>query len=293
MLFYAKEVFRLIRPHQWVKNGFVLAGVFFGHEWKDPETLLRALVAAAAFSLVSSSVYILNDIRDIEQDRAHPRKKERPLARGSIPLSVAIVLAVLLLGAGLGAGLWISPIAAGLMGIYVVMNVAYSMGLKHIVILDVFIIALGFMLRILVGTAGLGIDPSRWLLFCGLMVTLFLGFSKRRAELYVRANQAGEPSRQVLEHYTPLLLDIMMGVTASCVLMSYALYTINERTIRIHGTEDLMYTVPFVIYGVFRYMYLLHMRGGGEDTAKDLVRDPHILVTVILWAATVVWIIEA
>lgn len=293
MLVYVKDVLRLIRPHQWIKNAFVLAGVFFGHEWKDPETLARALIAAAAFSLVSSSVYILNDIRDVEADRAHPRKKERPLARGSIALPVAIALAVVLLAVGLVAGYWISPTAAALMAIYVAMNLAYSMGLKHVVILDVFIIALGFMLRILVGTAGLGIDPSRWLLFCGLMVTLFLGFSKRRAELYVRANHSGEPSRQVLEHYTPLLLDIKMGITAACVIMSYALYTINERTMRIHGTEDLMYTVPFVIYGVFRYMYLLHMRGGGEDTARDLVRDPHILVTVILWAVTVVWIIES
>jgi 4-hydroxybenzoate polyprenyltransferase len=289
MLGYVQDLLRLIRPHQWIKNAFVLAGVLFGHEWRDPEKLGMALAAAAAFSLVSSSIYIVNDMRDVEQDRQHPRKRDRPLARGAIALPAAAVMAVLLFSTGFALALLVSRMAAALVGIYFVMNLAYSMGLKHVVILDVFIIAMGFMLRILVGTIGIDIVPSEWLLFCGLMVTLFLGFTKRRAELYVRAG--GGASRQVLDQYTPLHLDIMIGVTVACVIMSYTLYTMSERTIRIHGTENLIYTVPFVIYGLFRYIHLLHSGGGGEDTAKDLIRDPHILVTGVLWVVVTVWLI--
>ena len=290
MLVSARDLFKLIRPHQWIKNTFVLAGILFGHEWKDPDKLTLALAAAAAFSLISSCIYILNDIQDVDQDREHPKKKDRPLARGAISMPVAAFVAIMLFSMGFALALFVSPIAAGLMGGYFVMNLAYSMGLKHIVILDVFIIAMGFMLRILVGTIGIGIEPSEWLLFCGLMVTLFLGFTKRRAEMYVR--EGGGASRAVLDHYTPLHLDILIGVTVSCVIMSYTLYTMNERTIATHGTEKLIYTVPFVIYGLFRYVHLLHSSGGGEDTAKDLVRDPHILVTGLLWVAVTFWLIE-
>lgn len=290
MLVSARDLFKLIRPHQWIKNAFVLAGILFGHEWKDPDKLTLALAAAAAFSLISSCIYILNDIQDVDQDREHPKKKDRPLARGAISMPVAAFVAIMLFSMGFALALFVSPIAAGLMGGYFVMNLAYSMGLKHIVILDVFIIAMGFMLRILVGTIGIGIEPSEWLLFCGLMVTLFLGFTKRRAEMYVR--EGGGASRAVLDHYTPLHLDILIGVTVSCVIMSYTLYTMNERTIATHGTEKLIYTVPFVIYGLFRYVHLLHSSGGGEDTAKDLVRDPHILVTGLLWVAVTFWLIE-
>ena len=193
MLVSARDLFKLIRPHQWIKNAFVLAGILFGHEWKDPDKLTLALAAAAAFSLISSCIYILNDIQDVDQDREHPKKKDRPLARGAISMPVAAFVAIMLFSMGFALALFVSPIAAGLMGGYFVMNLAYSMGLKHIVILDVFIIAMGFMLRILVGTIGIGIEPSEWLLFCGLMVTLFLGFTKRRAEMYVR--EGGGASR--------------------------------------------------------------------------------------------------
>lgn len=290
MLSTLRDLLKLIRPHQWIKNAFVLAGILFGHEWKDPDKLALALSAAAAFSLISSCIYILNDIQDVEQDRQHPKKKERPLARGAISISLAAVAAGLLFIGGFVIAYLVSPIAAGLIGVYFVMNLAYTMGLKHIVILDVFIIAMGFMLRILVGTIGIDIEPSQWLLFCGLMVTLFLGFTKRRAEMYVR--EGGGASRAVLDHYTPLHLDIMVGVTVSCVIMSYTLYTMNMRTIDIHGTADLIYTVPFVCYGLFRYIHLLHSGKGGEDTAKDLIRDPHILVTGVFWVAAVLWLIE-
>ena len=165
---------------------------------------------------------------------------------------------------------------------YVLMNLAYSLRLKHVVILDVFIISTGFMLRILAGTLGVGIPPSQWLLLCGLMVTLFLGFTKRRAEI-IALTEDKTAHRKVLEHYSPVLLDKMIGITASGVIMSYSLYTMNADTIRIHGTTNLIYTVPFVMYGVFRYIYLLHHQSRGGDTAHDLVRDPHLFVVVGAW----------
>lgn len=277
-----KDIIRLIRPHQWVKNGFVFVGIVFGRSFTDSDLVMQAIFAAIAFSLVSSGVYVLNDLRDIEQDRLHPRKRNRPLASGRMKPSFAFLVIVLMMGPGLTLAYLVSPLVLLLIGIYVMMNMGYSFGLKHVVILDVFIISFGFMLRILTGTLGIGIAPSHWLLFCGLMLTLFLGFSKRRAELYVQAEDKKD-TRRVLEHYNPLLLDLFIGICLSCVVMSYSLYTVSSDTMTKHGTQYLIYTIPFVLYACFRYMYLLHMQGGGEDTARDLVRDPHIIVTVFLW----------
>ncbi|MEJ2059967.1 MAG: decaprenyl-phosphate phosphoribosyltransferase, partial [Gammaproteobacteria bacterium] len=158
--------------------------------------------------------------------------------------------------------------------------------------LDVFIIAAGFMLRILAGTLGVGIPPSQWLLLTGLMLTLFLGFAKRRAEL-IETGDSDKAQREVLAHYSPPLLDKMIGITATGTIMSYGLYTVSPETVQIQGTANLIYTVPFVMYGIFRYIYLLHGQGRGQDTARDLLRDPHILVTVLLWLVTVVWLIKS
>ncbi|MCB1325194.1 MAG: decaprenyl-phosphate phosphoribosyltransferase [Spirochaetales bacterium] len=284
-----KDLIRLLRPHQWIKSGFVFTGLLFGHAWDDMDMLTRVVLAAIAFSFVASGVYVFNDLLDVAQDRAHPTKRNRPIASGRVSVTGAGVLTGLMLGLGLAIGTYVHLSVLVLLAIYVVMNIAYSLGLKHVVILDVFIISIGFMLRILVGTIGVGIEPSLWLLFCGMMVTLFLGFSKRRAELYVQGGGVG--TRKVLEHYSPLLLDLMIGVTLTCVIMSYSLYTMNERTIQFHGTEYLILTVPFVIYATFRYVYLLHMQGGGEDTARDFVKDAHILVTVVLWGLCVLVLI--
>ena len=170
------------------------------------------------------------------------------------------------------------------------MNLAYSLELKHVVILDVFIIATGFMLRILAGTLGLGIPPSQWLLLCGLMVTLFLGFSKRRAEINALSDGKSE-HRKVLDEYSSLLLDKMIVITAAGLIMSYSLYTMSPETIRIHRTENLIYTVPLVIYGVFRYIYLLHYQQSGGDPSRDLVRDPHMLIVMLCWLVTTIALI--
>jgi 4-hydroxybenzoate polyprenyltransferase len=284
------ELLRLMRPHQWVKNLFVFTGLLFGHAWHDMQHVTGALIAFAAFCLVSSSVYVFNDIVDLEQDRMHPRKRRRPLAAGKVSLRAAIVLAGLLAAAGLVLGNLASNAVVFILVGYALMNVAYTLHLKHVVILDVFIIATGFMLRILAGTLGIGIPPSQWLLLCGLMVTLFLGFTKRRAEI-IALNEDKASHRRVLEHYGPVLLDKMIGITAAGLIMSYSLYTMNPDTIRIHGTANLIYTVPFVMYGVFRYIYLLHHQSRGGDAAHDLARDPHLIIVVVAWLAATLGLI--
>lgn len=279
------ELLKLMRPHQWVKNAFVFTGLLFGHAWHNAHHVTGALMAFAAFCLVSSAVYVFNDIIDLEQDRQHPKKSRRPLAAGRVSLQAAVVLTVLLAAGGLVLGKLASTIVIFILIGYALMNIAYTLHLKHVVILDVFIIATGFMLRIFAGTLGIGIPPSQWLLLCGLMVTLFLGFTKRRAEI-IALNEDKTAHRKVLEHYSPVLLDKMIGITAAGLIMSYSLYTMNPDTIRIHGTANLIYTVPFVMYGVFRYIYLLHHQSRGGDTAHDLARDPHLIIVVVAWLAT-------
>ena len=279
------SLIKLLRPHQYIKNGFVLLGVVFAHAWEAP-ILLEAGLAFLAFCAMASAVYVLNDIIDVDADRRHPVKRNRPLASGAIPVAqawviFAIAVAIALLLAAL-VSTWVIVLVAG----YLVLNVAYTGWLKHVVILDVFSIATGFMLRILAGTLGLGIEPSQWLLLCGLMLTLFLGFAKRRAELAdtsIERTPSGDGTRRVLNDYSLGLLDQFIAISAACTVLAYGLYTVSAETIALHGTGGLIYTLPFVIYGIFRYLFLLHARGGGNDTSRDLATDHHLLVTVALW----------
>jgi 4-hydroxybenzoate polyprenyltransferase len=283
---------RLLRPHQWVKNGFVFLGLLFGHAWNDPHKLTLALTAFAAFCLISSAVYVMNDLVDRRQDRAHPKKRHRPLASGAVSVSAAVAVMAICGGTGLALGFFGGGALPGLFVGYVLLNVGYSFGLKHVVILDVFLIAAGFMLRILAGTLGIGIAPSQWLLLTGLLLTLFLGFAKRRAELGALQDDSTS-HRRVLEHYSEPLLDQMIGVAAGGVLVAYSLYTLAPETVHLHGTDKLVYTVPFVLYGMFRYLFLLHRRGGGGDPALDLVRDPHLLIAGAGWLAVTLWLLQA
>lgn len=284
------ELLRLMRPYQWVKNTFVFTGLLFGHGWHDTILVTQVCFAFIAFCFISSAVYVINDIVDVEEDRHHPKKSRRPLASGSVPVSSAVVLSLLLGLMGLGLAYLASPTVVVIVIGYLLMNIAYSMRLKHVVILDVFIIATGFMLRILAGTLGVGIPPSQWLLLCGLMVALFLGFSKRRAEIIALTDDK-TAHRKVLEHYSPVLLDKMIGITAAGLIMSYSLYTMSQDTMRIHNTANLVYTVPLVMYGVFRYIYLLHHQSKGGDPSHDLVRDHHLLIVVGAWLAATIGMI--
>jgi 4-hydroxybenzoate polyprenyltransferase len=283
---------RLARPHQWVKNGFVFVGLLFGHAWNDRLLVGQVLMVFAAFCLVSSAVYVFNDIRDREADRRHPRKRQRPVASGAIRPGAAAAVGLVLGAAGLALAAWVSAAAAAILAAYVALNAAYTLGLKHVPILDVFLIAGGFMLRILAGTTGVGIPPSQWLLLCGLMVTVFLGFAKRRAEL-LALEEGSAGHRPVLDEYSPAALDGMMAISASGVIVTYSLYTVSPDTVRLHGTDQLILTLPFVLYGIFRYVYRLHRRGGGGDPAWDLLHDPHLLAAVLGWLATTFWLLAS
>lgn len=285
---------RLLRPHQWVKNGFVLIGLLFGHAWAVETMRLQAFAAFIAFCLISSAVYVMNDILDREADRQHPEKRLRPIASGEVGIGTALALAgfCLLTGFALAFGLLGLPAsqAPWLFVAYPLLNVAYSFGLKHVVILDVFIIATGFMLRLLAGTLGIGLAPSHWLMLTGLMLTLFLGFAKRRAECVVPAG-TDKPHRQVLGHYSLPLLDQFITLTAGATVITYSLYTVSEETVALHGTRWLMITVPVVLYGLLRYLYRLHHRGGGGDPARELFNDPHLLGAGLIWLVLVVVIL--
>ncbi len=281
---------RLLRPHQWLKNGFVFVGLLFGHAWNDVATVQTVVLAALAFCLVSSAIYVVNDLADREADRLHPHKKFRPLAAGTVTAGQGMVLGLLCAVAGFALAWAASPTVLLIVALYGALNLLYSWRLKHVVILDVFIIAAGFMLRILAGTVGVGIPPSSWLLLTGLMVTLFLGFAKRRSELAVMEH-SDVPARKVLQNYSLPMLDLMIGVCATGVVMAYSLYTMSADTIAAHRTGDLLYTVPFVLYGLFRYLHLTFSTDAGEDPARDLLRDPHLLLTVLGWAALTFWLL--
>ena len=286
------ELLKLLRPHQWVKNGFVFVGLLFSDVGDDWKLRGSVLLAAAGFCLMSSCVYALNDVLDREADRAHPLKRKRPLASGTVNLGQAYALAVVCGTAGLALGAAASAIVVAILLAYLALNLAYSAGLKNIAILDVFIIAAGFMLRIFAGTWGVGIAPSQWLLLCGLLLTIFLGFAKRRAELMVSEGDgvSGASQRPVLEEYNPAQLDTMMAISAAGVVVSYSLYTVSPATVALHHTDKLIYTVPFVLYGIFRYIFLLHHRGG-EDPASTLLTDAHMLVTGAAWLCVTLWLI--
>ncbi len=287
----ALDVLRLLRPHQWLKSGFVFVGLLFARAWGDLSLTFDVVIAAIAFIMVASGIYILNDFADRERDRNHPKKRLRPLAAQTVSIPAALTLMGLLFVAGLLLGLSVSLATLLLLIVYVAVNIGYSLGLKHVVLLDVFLLASGFVLRILVGTLGVGIEPSKWLIFTGMMVALFLGLAKRRAEL-IKLKDSSVHHRKVLQDYSDVFLDKAIVISATCTVMAYGLYTLSPSTIAIHGTENLLYTVPFVVYGVFRYLHLLHQSGGGGDPSKELVRDPHLFGVVIVWLVAVLWIIQ-
>jgi 4-hydroxybenzoate polyprenyltransferase len=285
------EWIRLLRPYQWVKNGFVFAGFLFVEGWHDPTLTLRVVAAAGAFSWVASSVYILNDLGDRERDRRHPQKRLRPLAAGTISPAAALSLMGVTLVGGLALGYWVSSGTFLLLSIYLILNALYTKWLKRVVILDVFVLASGFFLRILVGTLGVGIPPSKWLLLCGIMLALFLGFGKRQAEL-MEMRSTGQAGREVLGQYSDKILESMLTTTSGAVLVTYALYTVDESTVLQHHTEALIYTVPIVAYGLFRYLYLLHHHEMGQDSSRELFTDGHLVGTLLVWLAAVLLILS-
>ena len=292
----ASALIRLMRPHQWIKNGFLFVGIVFGHGWKDRELVAEVLALFAAFCLVSSAVYVLNDIADREADRLHPTKRSRPLASGEVGVGGALALCIALALSGLALAAAVSLAAFLIAAAYVGLNLAYSAGLKRVAILDVFMISGGFMLRILAGTVGVGIAPSKWLLLCGLMLTLFLGFCKRRAELLAvtdNGNANGATAqRAALDGYSKTLLDRLITISVTGAAIGYALYTVDPDTVVLHGTDRLILTLPFVLYGLFRYLQVVYSKGGGGDPAWELLRDPHLIAATAGWLGATGWLLS-
>jgi 4-hydroxybenzoate polyprenyltransferase len=274
--------FKLLRPSHWVKNGFVLAGVFFAGDIFNVTTMQNAAIAFAAFCLASSAIYALNDTLDREADRKHPRKRLRPVASGLVPAALAIFLALL---CSVGALLLAARVSHNLftvIAVYLAINGAYSRWLKNVVLVDVFCIASGFLLRLLAGTWGIGVPPSQWFVLCTFLLSLFLGFSKRYAERMDETQDTAH-KRAVVEEYSPDFLRALLAVTLACTLMTYGLYTMSPRTVEIHETGKLIYTLPFAAFVMFRYLWLVMQQGYGENLAGELLRDKGVLIGVFAY----------
>lgn len=282
---------RCMRPWQYTKNLLVFAALVFAREMGNPNAVLKTVVAFVLFCLVASAVYLINDVRDAEDDRRHPDKRDRPIACGALAPSAASAAAAVLLVIGLGGSLAVNLNLGLTIAAYFLLQMLYQVALKRIVILDVFAIAGGFVLRAVAGAEAIAVEISPWLLICTLLLALFLGLAKRRGEIVLLEAEAGA-HRATLERYSITLLDQLIGVVASATLMSYCLYTISERTLAELGSTRLMYTIPFVIYGLFRYMYLMQRHGQGGAPDRTLLTDKPLLLNVALYALTAAAIIH-
>jgi 4-hydroxybenzoate polyprenyltransferase len=273
---------KTMRPDQWTKNFVLFAGLIFAHHLFNPGLLGTSVMAFLLFCLLSSAIYIINDIQDIEQDRAHPLKSKRPIAAGLLTIPTATVFAVMLTGVALVCSFWLDREFGYATLVYFLLLSAYSFYLKHIVILDVLTLAIGFVLRAIAGAVVIHVEFSSWLLLCTILLALFLGLSKRRHELVLLGDHA-QSHRKILEEYSPYLLDQMIGVVTASTLMAYALYTMAPETIQKFGTKYMILTIPFVIYGIFRYLYLVHQKEQGGNPTTLLISDKPILLNVLLW----------
>jgi 4-hydroxybenzoate polyprenyltransferase len=282
-----RALFIEARPRQWTKNAVLFAGVIFSRRFDDAGFVIASLAGFALFCLLSSGVYMLNDVADLANDRIHPRKKERPLAAGRVRRGTVLAAAITALFAGVGLAFALRPLFGIVALLYLALNVAYSTGLKRIVVVDVVAIAVGFVLRAVGGVEALPerVEISPWLLVCTFFLALFLAIGKRRAELAAR--DASPEARPVLGEYSLPLLDQMTAIVTSATVIGYSIYTINPATVQKHETQAFVYTIPFVVFGIFRYLYLVYRREGGGSPSDVLLADTPILVTVVLWAASV------
>jgi len=283
---------RSLRPEQWLKNGFVLAPMVFSGLLDDPTIWGRSLLAVAAFCAASSAVYLVNDVLDREADRRHPSKCNRPIAAGDISVGVALVTAVVLAVAGMVVAFALGGWFPAVLGSYILLVVAYSVVLKRVVFVDVLVLAAGFVLRVVGGAVAIDVPVSRWLLLCAYLLALYLALGKRRSELALLGDGAGT-HREVLGHYTLGLVDQAISVVLGATVLAYALYTVAPETVAKVGSEGLMATVPVVLYGLFRYLYLLHRYELGGSPTRVLVTDRPLLITVIVWFGVAAVVIGA
>ena len=275
-----------LRPEQWTKNLLLFAGVLFGGRLLDLNAVLMATAAFGIFCGLSGAVYVFNDVSDRDADRQHPLKVARPIASGDLPARIALLAAAVLTAVAMSGALVIRPALAGVAAGYVLLLLLYSVALKHVVIIDVLTIAGGFVLRAIAGAVAVSVPIGSWLLACTTLLALFLALSKRRHELILLGEGAVD-HRRILDEYSPYLLDQMIAVVTASTLIAYTVYATSADTALRLGTSRLGLTIPFVLYGIFRYLYLVHQKRGGGSPAAMLLTDRPLLICVGLWVATV------
>lgn len=275
------SLFKSLRPQQWTKNFFVFAGIVFSLQFFEIALLLKVVYAFVIFCMLSSAIYLINDVRDISGDRKHPKKKFRPIASGQVSIQVALGLALVFLIIAIPVSFYLDFSFALIAVAYIVLMVFYTFLLREVVILDVFSIAAGFVLRAIAGVVVIGVELSPWLIICTILLALFIALGKRRHELITLTEAAGH--RKILDEYSPQLLDQLISITAGSTIVAYALYTLWPETIAKFGTKNLVYSVPLVLYGIFRYLYLIYKKDKGGRPEKILLTDLPLIINIILW----------
>jgi 4-hydroxybenzoate polyprenyltransferase len=275
-----------LRIRQWTKNLLVFAGLIFSQNLLETDLLIKAFFGFVLFCLVSSSGYIFNDIGDIEKDRLHPEKCKRPLASGRLSIRVALCVVLLLLAGGLFFSFWVHQGFGWIVLGYISLSLVYTRVLKKIPILDVIVIASGFVLRAIAGAVIIDVSISSWLLLCTIFLALFLALSKRRNELTMLGDDATH-HRKILVAYSPVLIDQMVSVVTASTVIAYALYTTSTETVAKFGTRNLVFTLPFVLYGIFRYLYLVHQENMGGSPEQILLKDKSMIINILLYLLTV------
>jgi 4-hydroxybenzoate polyprenyltransferase len=272
---------RTMRPHQWAKNVFVFAALVFDRQLFHPIPFRSTLAGFALLCLASSAVYLINDVADLEQDRKHPLKRRRPIAAGDLPISVALLTAAVIAAGGLVGGFALDPGFGGILLGYLLLNLLYSLHLKHVPIIDVFSVAAGFVLRVGAGVSLITVERfSPWLYVCTTLIALFIGFGKRRAELNLLAAEANA-HRRVFDGYTIPFLDQLIVIVSGTTIIAYALYTFSAENLP--DNHLMMLTIPFVIYGIFRYLYLINVEDAGGAPEEIVLRDRPMMATILLW----------
>jgi 4-hydroxybenzoate polyprenyltransferase len=278
-----RDLVILIRPRQWIKNVFVFAGLIFSRHFFFPASIAKSVAAFLLFCVLSSGIYILNDVFDLEEDKMHPNKKQRPIAAGKITRRAGVMLATGCIAAALVGAYFTASSLFYTCIIYTVLMVVYSAVVKHIIILDVLFVSVGYVLRAIAGAVVIRVEISPWLLLCTLLLALFLAISKRRSEI-IRLGEQAVQHRKTLSRYSISLLNQMIGIVTSACIVSYCLYTLAPETTAKFGSASLIYTIPFVIYGIFRYLYLTFTSTDAESPEKILTKDLPLQFCLVLWA---------
>lgn len=284
-----KNYISLLRIYQWVKNLILFAGIIFAKKVNEPNLFLNVVYAFILFSIIASCQYVVNDYLDRKEDALHPEKKHRPLASGAIDPSITLFLTMLILCTAMVLSYLLNPTFFFLVVFYFVFNITYSLYLKHIVILDVMSISIGFVLRAIAGAVIVNVRFSHWLILCTFMLSLFWGFSKRRGELILLEDDA-ESHRKILKEYSVQFLDLMMGISSTMTLMSYTLYTVSPETKEHLGTDKIYLTIPIVVYAVFRSLYITYIKNMSHNPTKAILSDISVLISGIVWIIFILYL---